>query len=58
MKWHAEYGPIIRVRMGVQNFIFISDPYLANKIFSGFGAHSSGRPYSTFVAKQYSSDGE
>ncbi|KAI8883842.1 cytochrome P450 [Backusella circina FSU 941] len=57
-KWHDQYGPIIRVKMGIQNWIFVSDPLLAQKIFVGSGIYSSARPYSTFSTKHYSHGGQ
>jgi hypothetical protein len=57
-KWHEKYGPIIRVKMGIQDWIFVADPILAHKIFSGFGMYTSARPYSTFTTKHYSFGGQ
>lgn len=57
-KWHEELGPIIRIRMGVQNWISISDPILAHKIFVQHGNTTSCRPYGTYSYKHYSDHGK
>lgn len=48
-KWHDELGPIIRLRMGVQNWIMVNDPILAHKIFVVKGAETSHRPHNTYA---------
>lgn len=48
-KWHEELGPIIKLRMGVQNWIMVNDPILAHKIFVVRGAETSHRPYNTYA---------
>jgi hypothetical protein len=54
-EWHAEYGPIIRVKMGVQSWICIGDPHLAHELFvANYGIESSGRCYGTYSSKYYS----
>jgi hypothetical protein len=54
-KWHDELNsPIIKVKMGVQEWIMIADPYLAHKIFVTNGAHTSARPFNTFCTTLYS----
>jgi hypothetical protein len=40
--------------MGVQEWIMISDPYLAHKIFVTNGADTSERPYNSFQSIHYS----
>ncbi|KAI9486152.1 MAG: cytochrome P450 [Benjaminiella poitrasii] len=47
-EWHRQLGPILRIRMGVQNWVFISDPYIAHDVFVSQGTLTSGRPYLTF----------
>ncbi|CAO3645241.1 unnamed protein product [Cunninghamella blakesleeana] len=56
-KWHEEYGPIISVKMGVKNFVMISEPSLAHQVFATQGAHTSDRPYHTFLSIYYSHGG-
>ncbi|KAI8885219.1 cytochrome P450 [Backusella circina FSU 941] len=53
-EWHAKYGPIIRVRMGVQTWIMIGDPALAHELFVSNGIESAGRLYTTYGSKYYS----
>jgi hypothetical protein len=53
-EWHAKYGPIIRVRMGVQTWIMIGDPTLAHELFVSNGIESNGRLYTTYGSKYYS----
>jgi hypothetical protein len=33
LKWHRKYGPIINIKMGVQNWICIGDRMLAHELF-------------------------
>ncbi|KAG1032288.1 hypothetical protein G6F43_013802 [Rhizopus delemar] len=47
-EWHRKLGPIFRIKMGVQNWMFISHPILAHDIFVTRGTSTSGRPYVTF----------
>ncbi|KAG0749491.1 hypothetical protein G6F57_004901 [Rhizopus arrhizus] len=47
-EWHRKLGPIFRIKMGVQNWMFISHPVLAHDIFVTRGTSTSGRPYVTF----------
>ncbi|CAO3644759.1 unnamed protein product [Cunninghamella blakesleeana] len=56
-KWHEEYGPIISVKMGVRNFVMISDPQIAHEIFVSQGTHTSDRPFHTFTSIYYSHGG-
>ncbi|KAI8971195.1 cytochrome P450 [Pilobolus umbonatus] len=51
-RWHRKYGPILHVKLGVQNWVLIDDPHLAHKIFVSEGVNCSNRPESTsFVAE-------
>lgn len=47
-KWHRKLGPIINLKMGVQNWIMVDDPILAHKIFVARGAETAYRPYSVY----------
>ncbi|KAI7904795.1 cytochrome P450 [Cokeromyces recurvatus] len=47
-EWHRQLGPILRIQMGVQDWVFISDPYMAHDLFATQGTITSGRPYLTF----------
>jgi hypothetical protein len=47
-KWHKNHGSIIKLKMGVQNWISIDDPYLAQELFAQNGVHSSSRPVTSF----------
>ncbi|KAI7864506.1 cytochrome P450 [Spinellus fusiger] len=53
-EWHKELGPVIHVKMGVQDFIFISDPAFAHEVFNTNGLITSSRPYNAFCDKYYS----
>lgn len=57
-KWHAELGPILKLKMGAQTWIMIDDPALAHKIFVGNGAETSYRPESIYAFKHYSMGGK
>lgn len=56
-EWHRELGPIIRVKMGVQDWVFISDPIIAQDIFAAQGAITSDRPFTTYDFGIYSQGG-
>ncbi|KAI7864070.1 hypothetical protein BDF14DRAFT_1272352 [Spinellus fusiger] len=57
-EWHKELGPIVHVKMGVQDFIFISDPIIAHEIFSVNGSITSLRPANNFCDGPYSNNGK
>ncbi|KAI9268823.1 cytochrome P450 [Phascolomyces articulosus] len=55
-KWHDELGPIISIKMGVQQWISVGEPHLAYQIFNGKnGKYTSSRPHTTFLSKYYAS---
>ncbi|KAL9552676.1 hypothetical protein PS6_004353 [Mucor atramentarius] len=56
-EWHRELGPIIKIKMGCQDWYTIDDPFLAHKIFVTHGANTSFRPYSTYSYEYYSFKG-
>ncbi|KAI7865597.1 cytochrome P450 [Spinellus fusiger] len=49
-------GPIIHIKMGVKDFIIISDPGLAHKVFVTNGVGTSSRPPNNFSDKYHSHD--
>ncbi|EPB82552.1 hypothetical protein HMPREF1544_10714 [Mucor circinelloides 1006PhL] len=57
-EWHRELGPIIKIKMGCQDWYTIDDPFLAHKIFVTHGANTSFRPYSTYSYEYYSFKGK
>ena len=46
-------GPLVSVKMGVKQWILVSDPNLAYELFNVNGRYSSERPYSTYMSKYY-----
>ncbi|KAI7863483.1 cytochrome P450 [Spinellus fusiger] len=48
-EWHKELGPIIHVKMGNKDFVFISDPVIAYKVFNVNGSITSLRPPNKFI---------
>ncbi|RCI00745.1 Cytochrome P450 2 sub R member 1, partial [Rhizopus stolonifer] len=50
-KWHHELGPLVKVYMGAQTWVFIGEPEAAHEILSTKGAVTSGRPDFTFLTK-------
>ncbi|KAI9282730.1 cytochrome P450 [Sporodiniella umbellata] len=56
-KWHKKVGPILKLNMGNQIWVMISDPYLAHDIFVGSGTATSSRPYHHFLSDLYSKGG-
>lgn len=57
-KWHREFGPILKLQMGIKTWIMVDDPVLAHKIFVSNGAVSSGRPHVTFAHEYYGFKGK
>ncbi|KAI8075991.1 cytochrome P450 [Halteromyces radiatus] len=47
-KWSKELGSIFQLKMGVQTWIMLSDPVLAQEIFMTHGIAASDRPPHTF----------
>lgn len=47
-EWHRQYGPILHIKMGVQDWVYISDPEVGQEVFATQGALTSGRPYLVF----------
>ncbi|KAI8334343.1 cytochrome P450 [Chlamydoabsidia padenii] len=47
-KWNQELGPLIQLKMGNQNWVVISDPYIAHEIFMTNGVVASDRPAHIF----------
>jgi hypothetical protein len=47
-EWHKELGPILRVKIGVQDWIFIGDSTMAHDIFTLEANLTSYRPYFMF----------
>lgn len=52
--WHKKLGPIVKLKLGVQTWIFVSDPHLAQKIFVANGVKVSGRRKTVFHQNYYS----
>jgi hypothetical protein len=55
--WHKELGSIIKIHMGVKEWILVDDPALAHKIFVTYGAVCSNRIHQTYSSHYYSIDG-
>ncbi|KAG1179338.1 hypothetical protein G6F70_001106 [Rhizopus microsporus] len=49
-KWHDECGLVYRIKMGVQNWLFIGDPQMAHDIFVTKGSFTSNRSHCTFLS--------
>ncbi|KAI9246447.1 cytochrome P450 [Phascolomyces articulosus] len=52
-EWHRQYGPLIRVKMGVEQWIVIGERRIANDILKAKGAVTSGRPYHLFLSQYH-----
>ncbi|KAI7871261.1 cytochrome P450 [Spinellus fusiger] len=48
-EWHKELGPILHIKMGVQDFVFISDPIIAHEVFNVNGNITTLRPSNKFA---------
>ncbi|KAG2228138.1 hypothetical protein INT45_009184 [Circinella minor] len=49
-----KHGSIMKVYMGVQEWIMISDPLMAHEIFMTKGSVTSGRPFQLYTHQYYS----
>ncbi|KAG1192538.1 hypothetical protein G6F35_013622 [Rhizopus arrhizus] len=56
-EWHRELGPLFRIKMGVQDWVFIGDPEMAHELFMSKGSVTSGRPFFTY-GTGYHGEGE
>ncbi|KAG0763226.1 hypothetical protein G6F22_018466 [Rhizopus arrhizus] len=56
-QWHNENGPILKINMGNQLWIMISDPLLAHEFFVKAGSSTSSRPYHRFNVDIYGRHG-
>ncbi|KAI8994723.1 cytochrome P450 [Pilobolus umbonatus] len=56
--WHRRYGPLVRVRMGVQNWLLVGDPLLAHKLFVIHGAVTSSRPHNSDLLNVLTNQGK
>ncbi|KAI8886991.1 cytochrome P450 [Backusella circina FSU 941] len=54
-EWHKQYGPIINLKLGVQNWLFIGDPIIAHNILKR--QECSGRPLNAYVLRKSDSKG-
>ncbi|KAI9276734.1 cytochrome P450 [Phascolomyces articulosus] len=50
-EWHKTYGPLIRIKLGMKQWVLIGDPYVANDILKVKGAVTSGRPFHLYMSK-------
>ncbi|KAI8143436.1 cytochrome P450 [Fennellomyces sp. T-0311] len=53
-EWHDELGPVIRVQMGVQPWIVVSDPKIVYELFVLNSSVASNRPYQVLSSHHYS----
>jgi hypothetical protein len=49
-EWHKQYGPIIQLKLGVQDWLFIGDPIVAHNIMKR--NECSGRPQNAYVRRK------
>ncbi|KAI9496351.1 cytochrome P450 [Zychaea mexicana] len=56
--WNKELGPIISVKMGVRQWVVVSDPFLAHEIFNVNGRFTSERPQTPFFSDHYAMGGK
>ncbi|KAI7867257.1 cytochrome P450 [Spinellus fusiger] len=56
-EWHKELGPILYIKMGVQDFVFISDPAIAHEVFNVKGGINNSRPSFKFADCLFSMNG-
>ncbi|CAO3576608.1 unnamed protein product [Absidia cylindrospora] len=56
-KWQEALGPLLRLKMGKQQWIMISDPFIGHDIFMTHGAKTSGRPTGSYGYDIYAYNG-
>ncbi|KAI9011865.1 cytochrome P450 [Phycomyces nitens] len=55
--WHAKHGPILHLYMGIQHWIFVSDPTIAHELMTRNGSVTSDRSTHTFAYEMFSKNG-
>jgi hypothetical protein len=53
--WHKQYGPIIKLKLGIQDWIFIGDPIIAHNMMKRH--ECSGRPQNANARRKLGSQG-
>lgn len=53
-KWHQELGPIFRIKVGSQNWVFVGDVEAAHELLVSKGSATAGRPEMTYLTKVHS----
>ncbi|KAL0077090.1 hypothetical protein J3Q64DRAFT_1678914 [Phycomyces blakesleeanus] len=56
-KWHVKHGPILHLYMGIQHWIFVSDPVIAHELMTRHGSVTSDRSNHTFAFEMFSKNG-
>ncbi|KAI8139433.1 cytochrome P450 [Fennellomyces sp. T-0311] len=51
--WHDQFGPVLRIQMGVQPWIICSDQNIVHTLLVTHGAVASNRPFQTFASHYY-----
>lgn len=44
-EWHKELGPIVRVKMGVEDWIYVADAGMAHDLFTSEDSLTSSSPH-------------
>ncbi|KAI9491276.1 cytochrome P450 [Zychaea mexicana] len=52
-EWHKECGPVLRIDVGVQRWILVSDHEIVQHLFVTNGAVASNRPFQLFSSQYY-----
>ncbi|CAO3614680.1 unnamed protein product [Cunninghamella blakesleeana] len=55
--WHKTYGPLLRIQMGTQSWLTISDPVMADELLEQNKHLIMTRPYHRFIDEHYSDGG-
>ncbi|KAL0096762.1 hypothetical protein J3Q64DRAFT_1709302 [Phycomyces blakesleeanus] len=56
-KWHEQYGPIVHINMGAQQWVIFNDPVLAHDLFVRNATKASDRRRHKFTNGMYSKGG-
>ncbi|KAI9028247.1 cytochrome P450 [Phycomyces nitens] len=57
-EWHEQLGPVIRLNMGVQEWILVNDPDIAHQIFVRHGVKTSERQRHRYAHDVYGKGGK
>lgn len=52
-QWHTDHGPVLRVNLGAQEWVMVSDTDILQELLVHHGAASSSRPFVNYSSGHY-----